>query len=47
MPEDITTQPDDQAPDPEEIDVVAHSDDDDDDLNAGCTFNGTSRMPTK
>lgn len=39
-PED--TEPEDK--DPEEVDVVAHSDDDDEELNAGCQFNGISQL---
>lgn len=29
---------------PEEIEVVAHSDEEDEELNAGCQFNGSSQL---
>lgn len=44
MPDERTT-PNDQVPEePEEIEVVAHSDEEDEELNAGCQFNGVSQL---
>ncbi|HUQ59596.1 hypothetical protein [Lentzea sp.] len=36
---DESKEPEEQTP--EEIEVVAHSDDEDEELNAGCTFNSS------
>lgn len=36
--------PDIDDKDPEEVEVIAHSDDDDDELNAGCQFNGVAQL---
>jgi hypothetical protein len=44
MPEPANTTPEpDTAPEPEEIEVVAHSDDDEE-LNAGCIINNSNEL---
>lgn len=37
--------PDEKKPEnPEEIEVVAHTDEEDEELNAGCTFNSSEHL---
>jgi hypothetical protein len=37
------TEPEDRAPEPEEVEVVAHGDEDEE-LNAGCIINSSNQL---
>ncbi len=44
MSDETDVTPTDESQEPEEIEVVAHSEDEDEELNAGCFFNGKAAL---